>query len=68
MRIVLTDCRGIEGMECVPNICELGISITTFYKWWAKYGGIDVSMMSRITELEEEPTTEEDVPRGKALG
>jgi putative transposase len=46
----------------------LGISITTIYKWRAKYGGMDVSMMSRIKDLEEEPTTEEDVPRGKALG
>jgi putative transposase len=46
----------------------LGISITTFYKLRAKYGGMDVSMMSRIKELEEVLTTEEDVPRGKALG
>jgi hypothetical protein len=45
----------------------LGISITTFYKWQAKYGGMDVSMMLRMKELEEVPTTEEDVPRGKAL-
>jgi putative transposase len=26
----------------------------TFYKWRAKYGGMDVSMMSRMKELEEE--------------
>ena len=25
-----------------------------FYKWRAKYGGMDVSMMSRMKELEEE--------------
>jgi len=26
----------------------------TFYKWRAKYGGMDVSMMSRMKELEDE--------------
>jgi len=39
----------------VPDICrEMGISTATFYKWRAKYGGMDVSMMSRMKELEEE--------------
>jgi putative transposase len=32
----------------------MGISTVTFYKWRAKYGGMDVSMISRIKELEEE--------------
>jgi putative transposase len=32
----------------------MGISTATFYKWRARYGGIDVSMMSRMKELEEE--------------
>lgn len=26
----------------------------TFYKWRAKFGGIDASMMTRLKELEEE--------------
>jgi len=39
----------------VPDICwVLGISTATFYKWRAKYGGMDVSMMSRMKELEDE--------------
>ena len=39
----------------VPDVCrELGISTATFYKWRAKYGGMNVSMMSRLKELEEE--------------
>ncbi len=39
----------------VPDVCrELGISTATFYKWRAKYGGMDVSMMSLLKELEEE--------------
>ena len=39
----------------VPDICrELGISTATFYKWRAKFGGMDVPMMSRMKELEDE--------------
>ena len=39
----------------VPEICrENGISSATFYKWRAKYGGMDASMMARLKELEEE--------------
>jgi len=39
----------------VPTLCrELGISSATFYKWRAKYGGMDVSLMARMKELEAE--------------
>lgn len=39
----------------MPELCrELGISSATVYKWRAKYGGMDVSMMARMKELEEE--------------
>ena len=31
-----------------------GFSDASFYKWRSKYGGMDVSMMSRMKELEEE--------------
>lgn len=44
-----------EGGLSVPELClELGISSATFYKCRAKYGGLDVSMMSRMKELEAE--------------
>ena len=44
-----------EAGEAVPGLCrEAGVSSATFYKWRAKYGGMDVSMMSRVKELEEE--------------
>jgi putative transposase len=47
--------KRVEAGLGVPDICrELGISTATFYKWRAKYGGMDVSMMSRMKELEEE--------------
>ena len=43
------------GRLAVPEICrELGVSTATFYKWRAKYGGMDTSMMARLKELEVE--------------
>lgn len=39
----------------VPDLCRKhGMSDATFYKWRAKYGGMDTSMMKRMKELEEE--------------
>ena len=39
----------------VPDLCrEHGMSSATFYKWRAKYGGMDASLMARMKELEEE--------------
>jgi putative transposase len=38
-----------------PQLCrEHGMSSATFYKWRAKYGGMDASMIRRLKELEEE--------------
>lgn len=37
----------------VPELCrEYGMSNATFYKWRAKYGGMDASMVARLKELE----------------
>ena len=47
--------KRVEGGLSVPELCrEFGISSATFYKWRAKYGGLDVSMMARMKELEAE--------------
>lgn len=47
--------KRVEGGLSVPELCrELGISSATFYKWRAKYCGLDVSMMARMKELEAE--------------
>ena len=44
-----------EGGTKVPDLCrEHGMSDATFYKWRAKFGGMDVSMMTRMKELEAE--------------
>lgn len=44
-----------EARLSVPELCrDLGISSATFYKWRAKFGGMDASLMARMKELEEE--------------
>jgi putative transposase len=47
--------KRVDAGLAVPDVCrELGISTATFYKWRAKYGGMDTSMMARMKELEAE--------------
>lgn len=47
--------KRVEGGLLVPELCrELGISSATFYKWRAKFGGMDASLMTRMKELEAE--------------
>lgn len=44
-----------EGGIAVKEITrELGISDATFYNWKAKYGGMEVSDVTRMRELEKE--------------
>ena len=43
-----------QGMS-VPDLCrEHGMSSALFYKWRAKFGGMDASMVKRLKELEAE--------------
>ena len=42
-----------EAGTPVPELCrEHGMSNAAFYKWRAKYGGMDASMVARLKELE----------------
>jgi putative transposase len=44
-----------EAGTPVPELCrEHGMSSASFYKWRAKYGGMDASLMTRMKELEAE--------------
>lgn len=46
-----------EAGASVPDLCrEHGMSSALFYKWRAKYGGMDASLMKRLKELEAENT------------
>lgn len=39
----------------VPELCrQYGFSRASFYKWKSKYGGLEVSEMKRLRELEAE--------------
>jgi len=44
-----------EAGTPVPELCrDHGMSSATFYKWRAKFGGMDASLMARLKELEAE--------------
>ncbi len=52
---ILSILKQAEAGTPVPALCrEHGMSSATFYKWRAKYGGMDASLMSRMKELEDE--------------
>ncbi len=52
---ILAILKQAEAGTPVPELCrEHGMSNATFYKWRAKYGGMDASMMARLKELEDE--------------
>lgn len=52
---ILSILKQAESGVPVPELCrEHGMSSATFYKWRAKYGGMDASLMARMKELEEE--------------
>ncbi len=47
--------KDAESGVPVTELCRThGMSDATFYNWRAKYGGMDVSMMKHMKELEEE--------------
>ena len=47
--------KRVESGLAVPELSqEMGISSATFYKWQAKCGDMDTSMIARLKELEVE--------------
>lgn len=54
---ILAALKQAESGLPVNDVCrQIGVSPATFYKWRAKYGGLDASELSRMRELEEENT------------
>jgi putative transposase len=52
---IMNALKRVDAGLAVPEVCrELGINTATFYKWRAKYGGMDTSMMARMKEFEAE--------------
>jgi len=49
--------REQEAGVATAEVCRKhGVSSATFYKWKAKYGGLDVSEAKRLKALEDENT------------
>ncbi len=52
---IMSILKQAEGGVPVADLCrEHGMSGASFYKWRSKYGGMDASLMARMTELDEE--------------
>ena len=52
---ILSIQKQAESGTPVPTLCrEHGMSSASFYKWRAKFGGMDASLMARLKELEAE--------------
>ena len=53
--LIMSILKQAEAGTPVPNLCrEHGMSTATFYKWKSKYSGMDLSLMTRLKELEAE--------------
>ena len=49
---ILAILKQAEAGTPVPTLCrEHGMSSATFYKWRAKYGGMDASLMRRMKKM-----------------
>ena len=52
---IVTILKLAENGMPITEVCRSnGVSSATFYKWRAKYGGMDVSMLSKVKQLEAE--------------
>ena len=52
---ILAILRQAEGGMPVAELCRAhGMSSASFYKWRAKYGGMDASLISQMKAMEEE--------------
>ena len=52
---IISVLKQAEAGTPVPELCrEHGISSATFYQWRSKFGGMEVSMVARMKELEDE--------------
>ena len=47
--------RQVEGGTRVGEVCrKMGVAEATFFRWKKKYGGLGVSELRRLRQLEEE--------------
>lgn len=47
--------KQVDGGRTIADVCrEQGISDATYHRWKGKYGGLEVSQLRRLKQLEEE--------------
>lgn len=52
---IMSILKQAENGIAVPELCrEHGMSSASFYKWRAKYGGMDASMISEMKSMSDE--------------
>ena len=52
---IITILKAVEAGRTVKDVCrEHELSEATYYKWKAKYGGMEAADIRRLRELEEE--------------
>lgn len=52
---IITVLKQVEQGQAVAEVCrELGISEGTYYRWKAQYGGLEVSQLRKLRQLEDE--------------
>ena len=52
---IISILKQAEAGTPIDELCrEHGMSSASFYKWRAKFGGMDASMMARLKALEDE--------------
>ena len=52
---IITVLKRADAGEAVADVCrQAGISDSTFYRWKAKYDGLEVNELKRLKQLEDE--------------
>jgi len=52
---IIRNLRETDSGKTIPEICRThGISRATFYPWQSLYGGMEISDLEQLKELEEE--------------
>ena len=47
--------KEVEGGRMIKDVCrEYGISVSTYFDWKSKYGGMTTSDVKKLKELEDE--------------
>ena len=65
---ILAILRQAETGKALPDLLrEHGIAAPTYYRWKSKYGGLELSQLKRLKELERENTELKKIVADHAL-